>query len=80
MRTASDYRQYAKECRQLAGQEKAGEARGYLLEMAELWTRLASDSAAAEAVRAEVGSDDRPGANDSQAPGGGDKAWGEPSP
>jgi hypothetical protein len=43
VRTASEYRQYAEECRELARKAGAGEAGAYLLEMAELWNRLACE-------------------------------------
>lgn len=66
-KTASEYLQYAIEGRQLAGQERATEARTYLLEMVELWTVLANKSAPFEQERSEQMSGLASGANDSRA-------------
>ncbi len=41
MKTASEYRQHAAECRTLANQMPAGEQREQLLEMARTWDSLA---------------------------------------
>jgi hypothetical protein len=41
MKTASEYRQHAGECRTLAHQMPAGEQRDQLLEMARTWDSLA---------------------------------------
>jgi len=43
MKTASEYRQHARECRALAQQVPAGEQRVQLLEMARTWDNLAAD-------------------------------------
>lgn len=43
MKTASEYRQHAQECRALAQQVPAGEQRDQLLEMARTWDNLAAD-------------------------------------
>jgi len=43
MKTASEYRKHAQECRVLAQQVPAGEQRNQLLEMARTWDRLADD-------------------------------------
>lgn len=67
MKTASEYRQYATECRQLAGKEGVGEARTYLLEMAELWSQLAQESAPGSSELSGDGSDLNFSANDSRA-------------
>ncbi len=42
MKTASEYRQHAQECRMLAKQVPEGEAREQLLEMARTWDSLAA--------------------------------------
>jgi hypothetical protein len=64
VKTASEYREYARECRRLAGKEGAGEARRYLLEMAELWSRLADEGAP---IHAEPDATEcATGANDSE--------------
>lgn len=41
MKKASEYRQHADECRQLAARMAVGEHRDQLLEMASTWDRLA---------------------------------------
>ena len=41
MKTASDYRQHAEDCRKLARQLPAGQQREQLLEMAKTWDELA---------------------------------------
>jgi hypothetical protein len=41
MKTASEYREHAQECRMLANQMPAGEQREQLLEMARTWDSLA---------------------------------------
>jgi hypothetical protein len=41
MKTASEYRQHAQECRMLAHQMPAGEQRDQFLEMARTWDSLA---------------------------------------
>jgi hypothetical protein len=43
MKKASEYRQHAVECRQLAATMASGEQRDQLLEMPETWDRLAAD-------------------------------------
>ena len=43
MKTASEYRKHAQECRALAQQVPAGEQRHQLLEMARTWDSLAED-------------------------------------
>jgi len=43
MKTASEYRQHAQECRALAQQVPTGEQRDQLLEMARTWDNLAAD-------------------------------------
>jgi hypothetical protein len=43
MKKASEYRQHAAECRELAGKMESGEQREQLLGMAADWERLASD-------------------------------------
>lgn len=46
MKKASEYRQHAQECRELAAQMASPDQRGQMLEMAEHWERLAADRAA----------------------------------
>lgn len=46
MKKASDYRQHARECRELASQMESAEQRAQMLEMAEHWEKLASDRVA----------------------------------
>jgi len=43
MKKASEYRQHADECRQLAARMEVGEHRDQLLEMAATWDRLADE-------------------------------------
>ncbi len=43
MKTASEYRKHAEECRALARQVPEGEQRNQLLEMARTWDNLAAD-------------------------------------
>ncbi len=43
MKKASEYRQHADECRQLAARMDVGEHRDQLLEMAGTWERLADE-------------------------------------
>ena len=43
MKKASEYRQHAEECRQLAARMDVGEHRDQLLEMAATWERLADE-------------------------------------
>jgi hypothetical protein len=43
MKKASEYRQHAQECRQLANRMEQGEHRNQLLEMAATWDKLASE-------------------------------------
>ena len=43
MKTASEYRKHAEECRVLAKQVPEGEHRDQLLEMARTWDNLAKD-------------------------------------
>jgi hypothetical protein len=45
MDKASEFRQHAEECRALAEQMEQGEHRAQLLEMAEMWDKLAADRA-----------------------------------
>ena len=45
MKKAEEYRQNAKECRDLTRGMEAGEQRDQLLEMAETWERLAEERA-----------------------------------
>lgn len=69
MKKASEYRQHAVECRQLASRMDLGEHRDQLLEMAATWDALARDRAALirrypelalEGEGAEDGVPDRP--------------------
>ena len=46
MKKASEYRQHAVECRQLAAAMQSGEQRDQLLAMAETWDMLAADRSA----------------------------------
>jgi hypothetical protein len=43
MKKASEYRQHADECRQLASRMDVGDHRDQLLEMASTWDRLADE-------------------------------------
>ena len=43
MKKASEYRQHAEECRQLANRMEQGEHRTQLLEMASTWEKLAAE-------------------------------------
>ena len=43
MKKASEYRQHADECRQLASRMDVGEHRDQLLQMAATWERLANE-------------------------------------
>ncbi|MGE5565355.1 MAG: hypothetical protein ACM3YN_04240 [Parcubacteria group bacterium] len=43
MKKASEYRQHADECRQLAARMEVGEHRDQLLEMASTWDKLAAE-------------------------------------
>ena len=43
MKTAQEYRRYAKECLELAGAFQEPQTRGALLHMAQVWLRLAQD-------------------------------------
>jgi hypothetical protein len=43
MKKASEYRQHAEECRQLATRMEHGEQRNQLLEMAATWEKLANE-------------------------------------
>jgi hypothetical protein len=43
MKKASEYRQHAEECRQLAARMEQGEHRSQLLEMAATWDKLAQE-------------------------------------
>jgi hypothetical protein len=43
MKKASEYRQHAKECRDLAGQMESAEQRAMMLQMADHWEKLADD-------------------------------------
>jgi len=45
MKKASEYRQHARECRELAAQMESGEHREQLLAMADHWEQLAADRA-----------------------------------
>ncbi|MBD2749181.1 hypothetical protein IC232_21095 [Microvirga sp. BT688] len=45
MKTASEYRKHAQECRTLAQQMSAGQPREQLLAMAKAWDSLANDRA-----------------------------------
>lgn len=45
MKKASEYRQHAEECRQLASNMESGEQRDQLLQMAANWERMAEDRA-----------------------------------
>lgn len=45
MKKASEYRQHAQECRDLAKQMPQGEQRDQLLEMARTWDNLAAERA-----------------------------------
>lgn len=46
MKKASEYRQHAQECRDLAAKMESAEQREQLIEMAEHWERLAADRVA----------------------------------
>jgi hypothetical protein len=46
LKKASEYRQHAKECRDLARGMEHNEQRKQLMDMAEMWDRLAIDRAA----------------------------------
>ena len=46
MKTASEYRQHAEECRALARNMTEGEQRDQLLEMARTWDKLAEERSA----------------------------------
>ena len=48
MKTATEYRQYAAECRAIAGGLPLGEARDQLLRMAAKWDELATARGASE--------------------------------
>jgi len=50
MKTASEYRQYAVECRAIAGTLPLGEARDQLLRMAAKWEELAATRGAPDAA------------------------------
>jgi hypothetical protein len=54
MNKASEYRQHAKECRELAAQMESAVQRDQLLEMAEHWEKLASDRVALIAKHPEL--------------------------
>jgi hypothetical protein len=54
MNKASEYRQHAKECRNLAAQMESAVQRDQLLEMAEHWEKLASDRVALIANHPEL--------------------------
>lgn len=56
MKKASEYRQHAIECRQLAASIE-GEQRSQLLEMAATWDRLAAERAELVARHPEIGLD-----------------------
>jgi hypothetical protein len=43
MKKASEYRQHAQECRNLASQMDSTDQRGLMLQMAEHWDKLAAD-------------------------------------
>jgi hypothetical protein len=43
MKKASEYREHAVECRQLAGAMESDEQRALMLQMAEHWDKLAGD-------------------------------------
>lgn len=43
MKKASEYRQHAEECRQLAAGMPSADQRGLMLQMAEHWDKLAED-------------------------------------
>jgi hypothetical protein len=46
MKKASEYREHARECRQLAGSMDSDEQRSLMLQMAEHWDKLATDRVA----------------------------------
>lgn len=50
MGRAERYRRYAKECVQMAAVFESPEARGILLQMAQVWLRLADDQPPSEAA------------------------------
>lgn len=54
MRKASEYRQHAKECRDLAAHMEQAPQREQLIEMAEHWEQLAEDRAALIARHPEL--------------------------
>jgi hypothetical protein len=51
VKTVEEYRKQAEECRALARQMRSDASRAQLLEMAEIWDRLANERAAALAAR-----------------------------
>jgi hypothetical protein len=57
MKNASEYRQHAQECRELAKQMPSGAQREQLLEMARTWDRLADERSALVRRKTEVGRD-----------------------
>jgi hypothetical protein len=55
MKKASEYRQHAEECRQLANRMEHGEHRSQLLEMAATWDKLAADRSELVRRHPEIG-------------------------
>jgi hypothetical protein len=55
MKKASEYRQHAEECRDLAAQMDAEEQRELMLQMAQHWEKLAADREALIAKHPELG-------------------------
>ena len=57
MKKASEYRQHAKECRELAAKMESGEQREQLLRMAAHWERLAKDRSELVLRHPEIGAE-----------------------
>jgi hypothetical protein len=57
MKKASEYRQHAKECRDLAAQMESAPQREQLIEMAEHWEKLARDRLALIAKHPDLAHD-----------------------
>jgi hypothetical protein len=57
MKKASEYRQHAQECRELAAKMASGEQREQLLRMAAHWEKLADDRSALIAKHPELDPD-----------------------
>ncbi|MDE2486349.1 MAG: hypothetical protein KGO51_03040 [Alphaproteobacteria bacterium] len=66
MKKASEYREHARECRELAARMDRGEQREQLLAMARHWDQLADDRAALVRLHPELGEGDRSEARPSE--------------